>query len=120
MPITHVVHKARAVRQEVAFIFSFNPTLHPGYVVQWPVGPRTPRLLKLEGLTGQEHRQPLRGERDAVLGLRQLARHAGLGDVRDDGGAEGSGDADEDERTEARGVLFRLQVETGTLQGSMV
>ena len=69
---------------------------------------------------GQEQRQPLRGERDAVLGLRQLARHAGLGDVRDDGGAEGSGDADEDERAESRGLLFRLQVETGTLQGSMV
>ena len=35
------------------------------------------------------------------LGLRQLARHAGLGDVRDDGGIEGGGDADEDERAEA-------------------
>ena len=53
----------------------------------------------LEG--GQEHRQPLRRARDGVLGLRQLARHAGLGDVRDDGGIEGGGDADEDERAEA-------------------
>eukprot|EP00964_Phaeocystis_antarctica_P067878 scaffold41117_cov60-Phaeocystis_antarctica.AAC.2 len=59
--------------------------------------------------SGQEQRQPLRGERDGVLGLRQLARHTGLGDVRDDGGVEGSGDADEDERAVARGVLFRLQ-----------
>ena len=48
-----------------------------------------------------------------MLGLRQLARHAGLGDVRDDGGVEGSGDADEDERAVARGVLFRLQVLRG-------
>ena len=53
----------------------------------------------LEG--GQEHRQPLRRARDGGLGLRQLARHAGLGDVRDDGGIEGGGDADEDERAEA-------------------
>ena len=33
----------------------------------------------------QEHRHPLRRARDGVLGLRQLVRHAGLGDVRDDG-----------------------------------
>ena len=54
----------------------------------------------LEG-RGQEHRQPLRRARDGGLGLCQLARHAGLGDVRDDGGIEGGGDADEDERAEA-------------------
>ena len=59
---------------------------------------------------GQEHREPLRRARDGVLGLRQLARHAGLGEVRDDGGAEGSGDADEDERTEARGACFLLDL----------
>eukprot|EP00964_Phaeocystis_antarctica_P122954 scaffold86603_cov84-Phaeocystis_antarctica.AAC.1 len=52
---------------------------------------------------GQEQRQPLWRARDKVLRLSQLARHAGLGDVRDDGGADGSGDADEDERAEARG-----------------
>ena len=39
--------------------------------------------------------------------------------MRDGGGADGGGDADEDERAEARGVLFRLQVECseGALQG---
>ena len=54
----------------------------------------------LEG-RGQEHRQPLRRARDGGLGLRQLARHAGLGDVRDGGGIESGGDTDEDERAEA-------------------
>ena len=67
---------------------------------------------------GQEHRHPLRRARDGGLSLRQLARHAGLGDVRDDGGIESGGDADEDERAEARGVRFRLQVETGDPEGS--
>jgi len=51
-------------------------------------------------LLGQEHRQELRWERDGVIGRRQLA---GLGDLRDGGGAEGGGDADEGEGAEARG-----------------
>ena len=62
----------------------------------------------------QEHGQPLRRARD---GVRRPARHAGFGDVRDDGGAENGGDADEDERAEAQGVLLRLQVETGESRG---
>ena len=60
----------------------------------------------LEG--GQERREPHRWARDGVLGLRQLARHAGLGDVRDDAGADQGGGTGEDGRAEARGVLPRL------------
>eukprot|EP00964_Phaeocystis_antarctica_P070603 scaffold43007_cov57-Phaeocystis_antarctica.AAC.1 len=60
------------------------------------------------GVGGQDHRQPLRRARDGVVGLRQLARHTGFGDVREEGGAEGGGGAEEDEHTEARGVLLRL------------
>ena len=77
------------------------------------------RLHRQGGRNGQEHRHPLRRARDGVLGLHQLARHAGLGDVRDDGGIESGGDADEDERAEARGVRFRLQVETGESRGQV-
>ena len=55
----------------------------------------------------QEHRQPLRRARDGVVGLRQLARHTKLGHVREEGGAEGGGDADEDERPEARSAILR-------------
>eukprot|EP00964_Phaeocystis_antarctica_P035919 scaffold20530_cov68-Phaeocystis_antarctica.AAC.7 len=67
-------------------------------------------LWVVRGGERQEQREPLRRARDGVLGLRQLARHAGPGEVRDDGGAEGSGDADEDERTEARGACFLLDL----------
>jgi len=54
------------------------------------------------GAGGQEHRQPLRRARDGVVDLHQRARHTGLRRVRDEGGAEEGGDADEDEG--ARGV----------------
>ena len=62
------------------------------------------------GAGGQEHRQPLRRASDGVVDLHQLARHAGLCGVRNEGGVEGGGDADEDERLGARRVLLRLQV----------
>ena len=55
----------------------------------------------------EEHGQPLRRDRDGVVDLRQLARHTGLGHVREEGGAKGGGDADEDERPEARSVILR-------------
>eukprot|EP00964_Phaeocystis_antarctica_P058787 scaffold34874_cov38-Phaeocystis_antarctica.AAC.2 len=42
--------------------------------------------------------------------LRQPARRAGLRGVRNEGGAEGSGNADEEERAGTRGVLLRLEV----------
>eukprot|EP00964_Phaeocystis_antarctica_P084310 scaffold53077_cov64-Phaeocystis_antarctica.AAC.1 len=61
------------------------------------------------GVCGQEHRQPLRRDRgDGVVSLRQLTRHTGLGRVREESGAEGGGDADEDEHTEARNALLVL------------
>ena len=63
------------------------------------------------GAGGQEHRQPLRRARVGVVDLHQPARHSGRRDVRDEGGAENGGDADEDEREGTRGVLLRLQVE---------
>ena len=59
------------------------------------------------GVAGQEHRQPLRRARNGVVGLRQSARHNGRHHVRGKG-AEGGGDADEDERAEARSMLLRL------------
>ena len=43
-----------------------------------------------------------------MVGLDQLARHTGRGHVRDERGAEGGGDADTDERSEARSVFLRL------------
>ena len=64
--------------------------------------------LHLVGVGGHEHRQPLRGADDGVLDLCQPVRHAGLGHVLDEGGAESSADVDEDKRAEARGVLLRL------------
>jgi len=63
------------------------------------------------GVGGQEYRQPLRRARDGMVGLRQFARHTGLRRVRGEG-AEG-GDADEDERAEARSVLLRLRLRRG-------
>eukprot|EP00964_Phaeocystis_antarctica_P146253 scaffold112462_cov57-Phaeocystis_antarctica.AAC.1 len=60
------------------------------------------------GVGGQEHRQPLQRARDGVVGLRQLARHTELGHAREEGGATGGGDAEEDEHAEARGVLVRV------------
>ena len=63
---------------------------------------------------GQEPRQPLRRARDGVVGLHQLACHTGFGHVREEGGAKGGGDADEDEHTELR--LCRLR--WGDLEGS--
>ena len=42
--------------------------------------------------------------------LCQFARHAWFGDVRDEGGEEGGGDADEEKRVETRGVSLRLHV----------
>ena len=57
----------------------------------------------------EEHRQPLRWDRDRVVDLRQLARYTGLGHVRGEGGMEGGGDADEDECSKARSVLLRLK-----------
>ena len=55
---------------------------------------------------GQEHRQPLRRDRDRAVGLRQLARHT-CG-----GGAEGSGDADEyDDTPHMNCLLFHLETE---------
>ena len=56
----------------------------------------------------QEHGQPLWRADDGVVDLRQLACRARLGVLRGVGGAEGGGDADEDERAEVRGVLLRL------------
>ena len=62
---------------------------------------------KVRGASGgQEHRQPLRRASDGVLGLCQLARRAGLGGVRDEGGAEGSGE--DDGRAGGRRELLRL------------
>ena len=66
-----------------------------------------------EGAGSQEHRQPLRRARDGVLDPCQLARHAGLRDVRHEGGAEDGSGGDEDERAVTGGVLLRLQVEMG-------
>ena len=77
------------------------------------------REAAIIGAGSQEHRQPLRRVDDGVVDLRQLARQAGLRGVRNEGGAEGGGDADEDERAEARGVRFRLQVETGGPEGRL-
>ena len=59
------------------------------------------------GVEGEEHRQPLRRACDAVVDLRQLARHTGHRLVRDGGGAEG-GDAEEDKRAEPRSALHTL------------
>ena len=76
-------------------------------------GPVTPArrsadaVIEARNLCGQEHGQPLRRDRDGVVGLRQLARRTGLGHVRSEGGMEGGGDADEDERAEARSVILR-------------
>ena len=62
---------------------------------------------------GQEHRQPLRRARDGVVGLRQFARHTGgLHHVRGER-AEGGGDAEKDERAEARSALLRLRLSPG-------
>ena len=58
-------------------------------------------------IVGQEHGEPLRRDRDGVVGLRQLARHTGLGRMRSEGGMEGGGNADEGEHAEARGVILR-------------
>ena len=60
------------------------------------------------GAGGQVHRQPMRRAHVGVHGLRQLARHTGFGHVRVEAGAEGGGDADEDECAEARRVVLRL------------
>eukprot|EP00964_Phaeocystis_antarctica_P012073 scaffold6652_cov62-Phaeocystis_antarctica.AAC.6 len=65
------------------------------------------RSLVKGGSLTEEHGQPLRRDRDGVVDLRQLARHTGLGHVREEGGAKGGGDADEDERPEARSVILR-------------
>ena len=74
--------------------------------------------VDVTGAGGQEHRQPVRRAHVGVLGLRQLARHTGFGHVRVEAGAEGGGDADdEDECAEARRVLLRLRVEERTLRG---
>ena len=76
-------------------------------------GPVTPArrsadaVIEARNLCGQEHGQPLRRDRDGVVGLRQLAHRTGLGHVRSEGGMEGGGDADEDERAEARSVILR-------------
>eukprot|EP00964_Phaeocystis_antarctica_P134099 scaffold98328_cov57-Phaeocystis_antarctica.AAC.1 len=69
------------------------------------------------GAGGQEHRQPLRRARVRVVALHQLACHTGLRDERADGGAKGGGDADEDERAEARRVPLRLWVEKRNFRG---
>ena len=66
-------------------------------------------VVEARNLVGQEHGQPLRRDRDGVVGLRQLARRTGLGHVRSQGGMEGGGDADEDECSKARSVLLRLK-----------
>ena len=69
-----------------------------------------PRRGGLVGAGGQERRQPLRRAKDGVVDLRQLARHAELRGVRNEG--EGESDADEnDEREGARRMLLRLQVQ---------
>ena len=76
-------------------------------------GPVTPArrsadaVIEARNLCGQKHGQPLRRDRDGVVGLRQLAHRTGLGHVRSEGGMEGGGDADEDERAEARSVILR-------------
>ena len=57
---------------------------------------------------GQEHRQPLRRARDGVAALRPLALLTGRRDVRDEGGAENGGNADEDERTGTPSTLLHL------------
>ena len=62
----------------------------------------------MTGAGGHEHWQPLRRARGGVVGLRQLACHTGLGHVRDEGGAEGGDDADEDECAGTRRGLLRL------------
>ena len=67
---------------------------------------------------GQEHRQLLRRANVGAVDLRQLARHAGLHAVRNEG--EGGGHADEDdERAGTRGVLLRLQrLRSGCMAGA--
>ena len=67
--------------------------------------------VDVTGAGGQVHRQPMRRAHVGVRGLRQLARHTELGHVRVEAGAEGGGDADEDECAEARRVLLCLRVE---------
>ena len=74
--------------------------------------------VDVTGAGGQEHRQPLRWARVGLADLRQLARHTGVRHVRVESGAEGGSDADEDERAEARHVLFRLWVEMRTFRGA--
>ena len=69
--------------------------------------------VDVSGAGGQVHRQPVRRAHVGVLGLRQLARHTGLGHVRVEAGAEGGGGADEDECAEARRVLLRLRLRRG-------
>ena len=56
----------------------------------------------MTGAGGQEHRQPLRRARVGVVALLQLCH------VRDEGGTERGGNADEDARAETRSVLPRL------------
>ena len=51
----------------------------------------------------EEHRQPLRRDRVGVVDLHQLASH-----MRHECGAEGGGNADEDERAGTRSGLLRL------------
>ena len=72
----------------------------------------------------EEHGQPLRRDRDGVVDLRQLARHTGLGHVREEGGAKGA--AATPMRTSARKpgasffadflVLFVKSFGTGNVQ----
>jgi hypothetical protein len=74
-------------------------------------------VVDVTGAGGQVHRQPMRRAHVGVHGLRQLARHTGLGHVRVEAGAEGDDDADEDECAEARRVLLRLRVEKRNSKG---
>ena len=66
---------------------------------------------------GQEHRSPLRRTRDGVLELHQLARRPWLRGVRNEGGAQGSGE--EDGRAARRRMLRRLHRPRSGVQGNV-
>ena len=62
------------------------------------------------GVAGEEHWEPLRRARAGAVGLLPLARHTGLRDVREEGGAKGRGDTDEDDRVAARSAHLCLRL----------
>ena len=82
---------------------------------RWREWRRRRRWRERRWVAGEEQWEPLRRARAGVVGLRLLARHTGLRDVREEGGAKGRGDADEDDRTAARSVHLCLRLRWGDL-----